>query len=217
MSEHSSHTIYTPGVLAIYDAWVLSFSNRWLWKCPTPKLLAHYNEHVSANHLDVGVGSGYYLDRCHFPQRQPQVALLDINPHALRAASRRIRRYRPREFTGDIRQPLDLGGAKFDSIAINYVLHCLPGDMTEKGAVVNHLAQHLTAGGVLFGATILGREAPQSNFARRLMARYQARKIFGNAADDVAGLKRVLNDNFGHVSVKVVGCVALFAGRRTEK
>ena len=30
-----SHGTYTPGVLRLYDAWVLTLSNRWVWRCPS--------------------------------------------------------------------------------------------------------------------------------------------------------------------------------------
>src|SRR5687768_1328174 len=99
----SGSSVYTPAVLRCYDAWVLGVSNRWIWRCPTRRLLAHYNAQVSGNHLDVGVGTGFFLDRCKFPVSSPRVALLDVNRHALAAAQRRIARYEPEIYEGDIR------------------------------------------------------------------------------------------------------------------
>ncbi len=90
--------IYGPVVLAAYDAFVLGFSNRFVWRCPTPRLLAHDDAHVSANHLDVGVGTGYFLDRCRFPDPDPALALLAVDPAARGWARRRLRRHRPRTF-----------------------------------------------------------------------------------------------------------------------
>ena len=57
----AGQAVYSPRVLRTYDLFVLGLSNRLIWKCPTKKLLAFYNEHVSGNHLDVGVGTGYFL------------------------------------------------------------------------------------------------------------------------------------------------------------
>ena len=54
---------YSKPLLSIYDLWVLGFSNTFVWRCRTSIILAFYNQHVSGNHLDVGVGTGYYLDR----------------------------------------------------------------------------------------------------------------------------------------------------------
>jgi hypothetical protein len=70
-------------VLAIYDALVLGLSCRFVWKCPAPSLLDWYNGHVSANHLDVGVGTGYFLDRCHFPSATPRIVLADLSESSL--------------------------------------------------------------------------------------------------------------------------------------
>ena len=45
----------------------------------------------------------------------------------------------------------------FASVGLTYVLHCLPGRMSEKLAAVDHLRPLMANGAVLFGATILGR------------------------------------------------------------
>jgi SAM-dependent methyltransferase len=213
---HSSagHTVYTPAVLAVYDAWVLGVSNRWLWKCPTPRLVAHYQQHVTANHLDVGVGTGYFLARCKFPAEHPRIALLDVNPHALRKAARRIARHRPEVYEADVRAPLALDVRPFDSIGLNYVLHCLPGSLREKSLVLGQLAAHLTPGGVLFGATLLGAGVRMGPLARALMIRYQSRGIFSNATDDEPSLHAALAAHFHDVTIETIGCVALFSARQ---
>ena len=46
---------YTPLTLKVYDWFVLGFSNRYLWRCPTSELEALYDRNVSAHHLDIGV------------------------------------------------------------------------------------------------------------------------------------------------------------------
>jgi hypothetical protein len=193
----TGHAVYTPLVLALYDAWVLGISNSWIWKCPTGRLLEHYNQHVTDHHLDVGVGTGYYLDKCRFPSVSPQLTLLDLNPHSLRAASRRIARYRPTTVQANVLEPLPLDDANFRSIGLMYVLHCLPGTLAEK----------------LFGATIVQGVAPRSGAARWLMARYNRRGIFSNAHDDLPGLRAALEAHFDTVELEIVGCVAMFAAR----
>ena len=65
-------------------------------------------------------------------------------------------RYSPTCHVANIFEPLELlDGGKFDSIGLNYVLHCLPGTMRDKLLAVRQLAELLTPGGVLFGATLL--------------------------------------------------------------
>lgn len=70
---HAGQAIYARGMLSVTIGSFWSSPNPWIWKCPTPRLLAHYDRHVSANHLDVGVGAGYFLDRCRFPAPAPRV------------------------------------------------------------------------------------------------------------------------------------------------
>jgi SAM-dependent methyltransferase len=210
-SQVDGAAIYSPAVLAIYDAWVLGVSNRWLWQCSTPRLLAHYNRHVSGNHLDVGVGTGYYLHRCRFPIARPRVALLDVNPHALRTAARRIARYQPEVYERDVCEPLNLDVPPFDSIGLIYVLHCLAGTMAEKARVFANLRPLLRPGGVLFGATLLGRPLPCSAAGRWLLRRYNASGIFSNTDDDADSLRAALCKHFEHITLETHGCAALFS------
>ena len=137
---HAGQAVYTPNMLAIYDVLVLGLSNRWIWKCPTPRLLAHYDRHVSGNHLDVGVGTGYFLDRCRFPTATPRVALMDLNRDALQFSARRIARYEPETYVRNVLETIDFDGAKFDSLGVNYLLHCLPGDMATKARAFDCLS-----------------------------------------------------------------------------
>lgn len=142
------------------------------------RIAAFFQEHLSANHLDVGVGSGYYL--AHSSDRPEQkVTLLDLNDNSLKAAGSRIAHLQPSLVRDDVLQPSGaLGDRKFDSISLFYLLHCLPGNMAEKGRrVFSTLGAHLAPGGVLYGATILGDEANHNWIGRRLMKLYNRKGI----------------------------------------
>ena len=151
------HSGYSPMVLKVYDVWVHRFNNRLLWKCPTRSLVALYNEHITANHLEVGLGTGYLLDRCVMPSRNPRLVFCDMNPNCLHMASGRLRRYAPATFRRNVLEPMDGLGARFQSAGLNYVLHCLPGDLQSKRAALEHIKAWLEPGGILFGSTILAR------------------------------------------------------------
>ena len=71
----AGQAVYTKPLLASYDLLVLGLSNRMIWRCPTKHLLALYDRSVTSNHLDVGVGTGFFLDRCRFPTERPRLAL----------------------------------------------------------------------------------------------------------------------------------------------
>lgn len=208
--------VYSRTVLAAYDWFVLGFSNRVLWRCPTVEIAALYDRHLSANHLDVGVGSGYFLDRCKFPSAEPRLALMDLNATALEHCARRVARYRPLTVRHNVLTPLPRSGPRFDSIALGYLLHCLPGALPDKAVVFDHLAAVLAPGGVIFGSTLLQGDAPRSWPARRLMDVYNRKGIFSNREDDARGLRAALEQRFDDVQLQLHGCAALFAARGRE-
>ena len=66
-----------------------------IFKCPARRIVAFYDQHVSDRHLEVGPGTGYFLDRCRFPVATPEIHLLDLNPDCLEKASRRLQQISP--------------------------------------------------------------------------------------------------------------------------
>lgn len=213
-STHAGQAIYTRRNLGLYDTVVLRLSNRWVWRCPTAKLRADYDRHVAAAHLDVGVGTGYFLDQCRFPVPAPRLALFDLNPDALAHAAGRIERYAPRAEQVDVLAPIEVDAEPFGSIAMNYLLHCLPGPIPHKAAAFDHLIPYLAPGGVLFGATILAQGVRPSAAATQLMRFYNERGIFDNADDSLIDLRDALEARFDDVRIVVTGCVARFAVRQ---
>jgi hypothetical protein len=209
--------VYTEASLRIYDAMVLGFSNRFLWRCPTAELVALYDANVSANHLDAGVATGYFLDRCRFPVAQPRLCLLDLNELCLRTAASRVARYRPQTLRANVMAPIvasERPVEPFDSLGICYLLHCLPGPMARKAAAFGNLKPLLRDGARVFGAAILGRGVPHNPFGRQVMRFYNSRGIFGNAEDDLSGLHDALASQFRDVTLWQRGAVALFTARR---
>lgn len=206
--------VYTPFTLRVYDLFVLGFSNRFVWRCPSSKMLERYESHVGERHLDVGVGTGWFLDHCRWPVESPQITLLDLNENSLSAASDRIRRYAPATVQANVLDPVDLGDSRFDSIGANFLFHCLPGELEWKTmTVASNLRRYLVSGGVLFGSTILGRGVTHNLLGRRLMRLYNRKGIFANIEDDQEGLENGLTSELTDVEIEVVGAVALFFGR----
>jgi len=206
--------VYTAASLRIYDAFVLGFSNRFLWRCPTAELVALYDANLSVNHLDAGVATGYFLDRCRFPTAAPRLCLLDLNELCLTTAAARVARYRPQTLRANVLAPIEVPAEPFDSLGITYLLHCLPGPMSRKAAAFVNLSPLLNAGARVFGATILGQGVRDNALGRRVMSVYNGRGIFGNAEDDSAGLEAALKLHFRDVSLWQRGAVALFTARK---
>ena len=204
---------FTRSGLALYDLLVLRGVCPWVWRCPNERILAAYRQHLSDNHLEVGVGTGYFLDHARFSNAAPRLALLDLNAHCLARTARRVARYRPQVYRADVLQPIVLNVPRFDSVALNYVVHCLPASWPQKGSVFAHLKALLNPGGALFGATLVQGDVPQSAAAAGLMRWLNARGTLHNQSDTRARLLQGLKQHLDDVRIEQVGCVALFSGR----
>lgn len=209
----AGQAVYTRRLLRAYDLIVLGISNRFIWRCPTPRLLRHYNAHITANHLDVGVGTGWFLDRCRFPSPNPRIVLMDLNPNTLEFAAHRIARYRPEICQRNVLEPIACEGGRFDSLGINYLFHCLPGPITEKAVAIDHLKPLMNPGAVVFGSTLLHGGVRRNLAARCLMRFYNEKGVFSNRADTLDGLRSALGDRLRDVQIDVIGCAAIFSGR----
>lgn len=205
--------LYDGKTLRLYDLVVHGISNHLAWRCRTKTLRTLYDDNVSRRHLDVGVGSGYFLRRSTKLTAGARVSLLDLNPQALRYAGERIARCRPTLHVGNVLEAVDLPEAPFDSIALMYLLHCVPGDMGAKAVAFSHLGAQLSERGVLFGATILGSGVPHNLPARALLKLYNSRQIFGNMADSREALEEALAARFSTHRVDLEGSVAIFVAR----
>ncbi|WP_337505458.1 hypothetical protein [Rhodococcus jostii] len=100
----------------------------------------------------------------------------------------------------------------FDSVAANFVLHCVPGTWEQKGRAFGHIAKVLTEDGVFFGSTILDTGVHHTPLSRALNSLYNGPiKLFHNHGDDLDGLHTALATAFEEVEITVVGSVAVFA------
>jgi hypothetical protein len=208
---------YTPQLLAIYDALVLGFTNRLIWRCRSEHIVALYDRHVSDRHLDVGPGTGYFLDRCRFPSRAPRLTLFDANRNCLDHAGARLKRYAPETRLGNLLEPLPFARGAFRSVGISMVLHCIPATMSQKADIISRLAEATEPGGTVFGCTVLHGGVKQNLISARLMRKYNDMGSFSNLNDDAAGLTAALRSCLDDVELKIKGCVALFRGRAPER
>jgi ubiquinone/menaquinone biosynthesis C-methylase UbiE len=204
---------YTERLLAVYDVLVLGFSLQWIWGCPSVEVLRLYDAHIGPSHLDLGVGTGYFLDRCRLPAPEPRMTLLDLNLNCLERAARRLQRYRPVMIRADALEPLPMRPATFDSVGASLLLHCLPGTMVEKCRLLARVRPLLKQGGRLFGATVLGRDGRGMPWSRAVLRHYNRIGLFTNLDDDLAGLRRGLADHFSTHEVRQCGFVALFVAQ----
>lgn len=206
---------YSRFSLFVYNLYVIHFSNRFVWRCPSRHIQQFYHTHLSATHCDVGVGTGYFLNHACFPVHQPDLTLLDINADCLAHTSRILSRYQPKVCQADLFKPLPQMDVQFKSIGLNYVLHCLPGSFSEKGVVIEHLSELLAPEGVLFGSTILAKDQRFNRLGQKLIQLYNHKGIFSNLSDDRLGLQQMLENYFQQVEIFMVGHVAFFVCRKS--
>lgn len=198
--------------LGVYDPLVMYGLLKHVWGCSPQDLVDHYRKHVTSNHADVGVGTGYCLDRCGLDSPSPRLVLIDLQPNCLEYVARRIARYRPQTYVRDVLQPIrDIPGGRFDSIALGGVLHCLAGDLRHKSKVFDILASLGRGGTKIFGYTLVSDDV-SSRSRRRLVHRLLNHlRVVDNSNDRLADLHRELAARFIGCRVEAIGCMALFS------
>ncbi|MFI8324546.1 class I SAM-dependent methyltransferase [Streptomyces sp. NPDC085529] len=203
---------YTSRILSTYDRWVLGFVCPVVWGCPRDEMLRQYNRSVGARHLDLGPGTGWFLERAAFPTLTPELALVDLNEGVLQKAGGRVAHLRPRLFKRDVLAPLDLGEeTRFDSVALNMLIHCLPGDMAHKATVFDHVRPYVAPGGRIFGSTVLAKGVRHGKLAPKALKNLNdADGPMNNLDDSLEDLRDQIAGRFEDFRVAVRGSIALF-------
>ncbi len=205
--------VYNKYLLAVYNVTVFRINYPLFWRCPVSSVQRLYNASVGAEHLELGVGTGYLPAHSTFPVPAPRITLLDLNPTTLAVATKRLAKYRTARVRANVLEPLPVPKSAFDSVGLNFLLHCLPGTLREKGVVLAHAAAAARPGGVVFGSTILSSGVPVSVPARMMMRVLNATGVFHNDRDDLGDLRSQLDRHFASHQLIVRGCVALFRAR----
>ena len=206
---------YTRMLLNAYDPLVLGPVARFVWRCPTSGLVERYRRHIRDRHLDVGPGTGYFLDRSGLPDGS-RVTIVDPNRNVLGHVSRRLHHFDVTAVEADVLKPLPVDGP-FDSAALHLVIHCLPGPSARKARAVANVAAALASDGVLFGASVLGTSGRHTRVARTVLAAFNRQGGFDNLDDSEAGLGEILGASFEQVEIETIGSVAVFAATEPRR
>lgn len=202
----------------LYEIGLYRFVTTWLWQCPTALLLDHYRENMSVNHLEVGVGSGFFvrktLQSIRGRRTEQRLVLVDLNARCLSKSAERLQAHAPEVQQQDLREPMVLAGGAVQSVGINYVLHCIKGSFSENRRLFAHLAAVLEDGGVLFGATLVTRPAREGRMAWLLMKTLNLVGIFNNDDQCLDELKQALEASFAEVELTQAGNAVVFRAVR---
>ena len=154
----------------MYDVLVLGLSNRFAWRCPSGAMLERYDRHVGRRYVDLGVGTGWFLDRCRWPVERPEITLLDLNENSLSMAAQTSAAVRAADGAGERARSASARGRSF-RLRRSQLPAPLPTrtDRVKAATLAKNVCPYLAPGGVFFGSTILGRSVPQGRIGRRLM------------------------------------------------
>lgn len=200
---------YGAVTLPLYDFAVLRAVVQYAWRCPLAVEQALYDRCVGARHLDVGVASGYFLDRASWPVPDPDITLMDLNPNSTRYAAHRLRRYSVEEVVGDALEPFPVTG-HFDSVGLFHLLHCIPGSLRDKAQVLSNAAQVLAPGGVVFGANVTPVDCRPNLFAKGVLGCSHALGALNNQQDSHEDMQAILRQTFDDVWTERIGCMSLW-------
>jgi len=202
--------IYRPLLLSIYDFLIMRVLTPHVWRCPADHYTDLYRNFMSRNHADIGVGTGYVLDRCAYEPGEVRIALFDLQKNCLEYTARRIARFQPEIYQCDALEPICVGAGSFDSIALGGILHCIPGDIEEKSIVFDSIQPLMHSHTKVFGYTILNQGIEKTVISRVTYFILQKLKVINGLNDSASQLARALEMRFKSSEVKVIGCVALF-------
>ena len=207
---HHGIRIYSKALLSIYDLLVMRVLTPFIWRCPAANYRDLYSRYMSPNHADIGVGTAYVLNQSRYQPGQVRIGLFDLQPNCLRYAARRLARYQPEIYQRNVLEAINIEAKGFDSVAMGGLLHCLPGDITQKAAAFDSIKSILNKNACLFGYTILNQEIEKTWLSRCVYFILQKLKVINGVEDSPSQLKHELDKRFVHCNVRILGCVALF-------
>ena len=202
--------VYSKSLLWIYDFFVYKLATPYMLHCPQYLIQAHYDKNIRHKHLDVGVGTGCLIKDCKEFKKIKRLGIMDLNPNSLEKSKCVLKEKQPEVYQANILEPFVTTNIAFDSIGINYLLHCVPGSFEEKEVIFLNLKDHLAPNGIVFGCSVLGKDTREALHTRLFLKLYQFIGIFNNAKDTKIGLENALSKHFTYIEVQVVGSVALF-------
>lgn len=216
VKAHKAVRVYSPFLLSFYDLYVYKCVSPVFFQCPEARIVDFYLENISKNHLEVGVGTGYLLKKCLDAGKLSSIALLDLNENCLEATKKRLAPLQADTFKANILEDLPFTAHRFDSIGLNYVLHCVPGTFKEKGDALGSLGKYLNDDGLLFGSTAIYHPG-QNVMAKLVMDAYNRNGIFNNRSDIKEELADGLSKHFTDVRLRQIGNVLFFMARKSTK
>lgn len=191
--------------LKFYDLAVNKINCKYVWRCSENYIFENYKKNIRRKHLEIGPGTGYFLKKIN--NSDIDLTLMDINQPILQFSSNNLKtsfsnvKIRNHNiFEKKIEE-------KYDSIGINYVLHCVPGKLEDK---IDKLLNNLNKHGILFGATVISDPERLYFLSKLELKALNKFNVFNNSNDYSQNLINYLNYNQIKYDCNLIGNVLIF-------
>ena len=193
-----------------YDKFVNKVNCEKVWKCPQKHIINNYRRNINENHLEIGPGTGYFLTKENLDVNLNKLTLIDVNSEILDYSRNKLQsEYSDINilchdlFTCEIPDSV-----VFNSVGINYVLHCVPGNLqTKLDKLISNLGDNKYN---LFGASVICDPLHMNPIAEYELMFLNAFGIFHNNNDTYEELDEYLNNRNLKFTLKKQGYVAIF-------
>lgn len=208
---YDGQKLYSGLYLKIYDR-VFKLIVETVYGASVNSILKMYKLHASSNHLEIGVGSGMLPAAAEFPENS-DLTLMDINPNTFISTKKRVQNkfHTIQCYRVNVLEEIKLE-KKYTSIAMNFLIHCVPGSISEKRIIFENAIHLLENGGTLFGSTVVNEPALLNPLSKFIMHFLNKKGIYHNREDSLSGLKEVLSSFPGTTyTLNLEGPVAFFS------
>jgi SAM-dependent methyltransferase len=205
-----SQRFFNSFILTFYDLMLYRCIAQYFWGCKPARLVKFYSDNLSGKHLDVGVGSGYLLRHGIKNPKDIDLSLMDLNENCLNKTEQAIYPIQAKTYQRNILVDIEGIPESYQSISVNYVMHCVPGSFKEKGIAFKHLKKLLRDDGILFGSSVVSKGVKKPCHSAVLMWVFNTIGLFDNSNDSLEDLTSVLKQYFKHVEIVESGPTVLF-------
>jgi len=193
-----------------YDKVVNQINCEKVWKCSQQNIINNYQENINCNHLEIGPGTGLFLKKENLNTQLEKLTLVDINTKILNYSKKELEK----EYSHVNALVYDLfsyeipSNIVFNSVGINYVLHCIPGNLqTKLDKLISNLGNNKYN---LFGASVICDPLHMNPIAEYELMFLNSFGIFNNNNDTYEELNDYLCSKNYNFSLKKKGYVAIF-------
>ena len=193
-----------------YDRIVNDFNCKNVWKCPTVNIFNNYRNNISYNNLEIGPGTGFFFNKKNSGINLKNLTLVDVNKDILNFSKQNLEK----EYSNIEVLHHDLFSQKiqesiyFESVGVNYVLHCVSGNLqTKLDKLIHNLGNNKYK---LFGASVICDPLHMNTIAEYELIFLNALGIFNNNEDTYYELEEYLNSRNIKFSLRKQGYVAIF-------